>query len=234
LIKIKTCHLLIILFFLLISMSKPAEAILVSCNFTGHVANLDDNYNLFKSVQINDPVQGYFSYDVVGSDNNMGGGICVDYVFEPPVSFTGLYFNIGNRTFQSDPSSKFHVQILNDCWNGISYNDSFYIFSENTLFSGVSLDVSHAFAELSLLGDSSPLSTDALPTSFNLHSWLSGNLWVTLFPHISQGNFMGSMRIAIDTIPEHTNAVPEPATLYLFGFVVISFFFKPLRNFFRR
>jgi len=184
--------------------ARPAQAELITIEIEGVVDFVDDDGNYLEGkISPGDIITGFYTYESRTPDSSPLDPVQGNYWnYAPPA---GIALTVGGFNFMTDPFNiEFHVAIRNDNQSG---DDVYWIHSDETLFlpngtlvGGISWTLKDHTG--------SALSSDALPTTAPaLDDWQENIL-----------NFGGGTRASGYSILGHvTSAIPEPATILLFG-----------------
>ncbi len=178
----------------------PAEGTLITIEIEAVVDSVEDEDNYLEGkINPGDTITGFYIYESTTPDTNPSVYVG-DY--EHYTSPYGIFLSVSGFKFETDLTNvDFFIEVVNDYPSG----DAYMVGSSNNLplSNGVSVDPIDW-----QLGDNTgtALSSDALPTTApTLNDWQSNRLRLDG----ERGGYI------IDAMV--TSAVPEPATLLLFG-----------------
>ncbi len=188
----------------LILWPRGTQAALITIEIEAVVNFVEDDGNYLEGkIKPGDIISGFYVYESTTPDSSPLDPVQGNYWhYAPPA---GIALTVGGFNFMTDPFNiEFHVAIRNDNQSG---DDVYWIHSDKTLFlpngtlvGGISWTLKDHTG--------SALSSDALPTTAPaLDDWQDNIL-----------NFGGGTRASGYAILGHvTSAIPEPATILLFG-----------------
>ena len=186
----------------------PTEAALITIEIEAVVDRVDDPHGYLEGkIIVGDIITGAYTYDSSTPDQDWLWGSPSDIVgryhhFAPPY---GISLTVGDFVFQTDPSNvNFLIGIVNDNQSGddiyglLSYNN--LPLSDGTLVGGISWTLEDSTGSV--------FSNDSLPTTAPvLDDWGFNRLTVN----------GGTPAIPFGILSHVTSAIPEPATILLFG-----------------
>lgn len=191
--------------FVLAALPGPAQADLITFNFSGHVTSVFDNYNeLDGSVAVGTPFSGQYTFDSAWPHSDTDP----NYRNYSPVSPTGvgMSVSVGNYHTQSVSTADqdFFISVA-DNWSG---EDCYDVNSMKNVPTG-SLNDPYMFFSLEDYSQTA-LSSLALPlTPPDLSAWTSNIFW--LWNNENEIHIEGSL----ETLTMEGAPVPVPGTLVL-------------------
>jgi hypothetical protein len=186
----------------LVLCSSLAEGALITIQIEGVVDNVTDEGNYLEGkIKPGDAITGWYTYDTSTLDSNPIPQVA-DYLHH--AAPCGISLTVGGFEFKTDPANvNFLVEIINDYTSG-GLQDNYGLISYNNLLLSNGVLVDSIYWSLTDFS-ATALSSTGLPTTAPvLEDW--------------QTNILNISGIRTFGIWGHvTSAIPEPATVLLFG-----------------
>jgi len=197
---LRTAKIRAVLFAVLLSAVTNLRAEVITIEITAEIAGIDVRDGLLEGrISVGDIITGSYSIDSDTSDNNPSGTLGAYWHY----SSYGINLSIGGFVFQSDPDN---VSFLLGIDNGTYGHDTYLLRSYNNLPLSNEVHIEYISWQLDDYSGTA-LSSDALlATPPVLEDWEDNYLRITF--GYKESSVIGA-RV--------TSAVPEPATVLLFG-----------------